>query len=311
VAADELLNSLGRTSDRMPASIRAATLNLHGCCACLSQDLERGTQYFSEALSLAGEDPRLAQNLALTLEWQGQYAQADRHWERYLALVGSKALTPPDSPSYREQLTFEALARLATLHGDKERWASALAYAERAHALRPKDGDTLERLFFLYNELGRPADAHRILKQLRQARPNEPQLDLYELRMLDVRTLDGVDEKVNNIERILRRYPQDGLVETQSLTMVVDLLPVLAQTYAQLSDQLNKVQSQIQHLPSYQINWRAVRDVMNELRGDLQRLRRNAGKCLALLQEEEQRRQLRELMDRIDRRVDQCKARAG
>jgi tetratricopeptide (TPR) repeat protein len=309
-AAERLLLPLER-EERSPAATRAAVLNLLGCCTCLAQDMDRGVKYFTAALRFAKDDARIQQNLALALEWQGQLLQAEPHWNRYFELLGPESPAPPGHADYNRGLAFEAYSRLAATYSEKERWSIALRYAQRAGDLRPDDPDTLERLFHLYNQAARPEDARQVLRRLRQARPSEPQLDLYELDLLDVRNLDGLDQMLANIDRILKRHPNDARVEVRALVMIGNILPLLERVFGQLSDQLTKVLNQVRHLPNYQIDWSALREVMRDLRNNFQRLRRLASKCLPLIRDEEQRRTVRELLDRIDRKMEQCRARGG
>jgi hypothetical protein len=309
--AERILLSLEMSLAEVPASTRAALLNLLGCCGCLGQDPDRGVHYFEAALAIGGEDFRIEQNLALAHEWRDQPLVAVPHWERYLKLLDSNIPGPRGRPDYGKRLAFEANARLAAAHADKESWSVALSFAERALALQPNDAETLEKLFHLYTQAGRPGDARRILRLLRQARPQEAHLDLYELDLLDVRSLDGIDEMIGNIERVLKRHPQDNRVELRALVIVGNLIPMLERLYNQSSNRLAKVLNQVRQLPNYQIDWSVLRDVLRDLRGDFQRLRRAAARCFPLVRDDEQRRVIRELTDRIDRKIEQCRARGG
>src|SRR5262249_16163268 len=146
--AERLLSQLARDKTALLAAARptqAAFYNLLGCDACMNQDLEGGVRYFNLALKLAGSDARIYQNQALAYEMQGELTQAEPHWNRYFDLLDNRLPAPPGQPYYVEQLTYEGLSRLAGKNSEKERWTSALTYAQRAHRLRPEDADTLER----------------------------------------------------------------------------------------------------------------------------------------------------------------------
>jgi tetratricopeptide (TPR) repeat protein len=294
-----------------------ALLNLLGCCACMLQDYDRAVHYFGSALIRAGNDPWLHQNLALTHEMQGRFDLANRHWSRYFDLLdpkktrGASALPPVPLPHYVESLTFEGLSRLADLYSKKERWQTALGYLEQASALRPEDAEVLERLFHLYNQIRRPEDARRTLRRLRALKPGEPQFDLYELDVRDVRTLEDMDRTLTEIRRILAKYPNDMRVEEKAVGMVTNFLPLMGRMLDQLGSQLDSTVEQMRRLPNYQINWPAVHDVMRDLLRDFQKLRRLAGKCQSLVTSEEHRRTLRELNEQIDRRIELCQSMRG
>ena len=305
--AELLLRPLARERGANRAT-QVALLNLLGVCACLTQDFDGAVRSFTAALKLAPDDPRLHQNLALTYEFQGQLSQADPHWNRFFDLLGEQVPAPPDMPRYTEVLTYEALNRLAGRYSEKEKWSSALGYAQRAQQLRPNDPETLERLFHLYHQAKRPADARRTLDQLRRIKPGEPQYDLFELDLIDVKGLNDIERLLGEIDRVLKRYPGDPRVEERAVGMVGNVIPLMGQLCDQLTDQMSKVIDQVRHLPNYQINWSAVREVMRDLLREFQKLRRITGKCLPLVSSEEHRRIVRDLADHIDKKMEACRS---
>jgi tetratricopeptide (TPR) repeat protein len=294
-----------RTASR---NTQVALLNLMGCCACLTQDFDTALRHYSAALKLAPNDPRLHQNLALTYELKGDLAQADPHWNRYFDLLGKNVPGPVDLPNYHETLTYESLNRLARRYGEKEKWASALTYLQRSRELRPNDPETLERLFHAYNQAKRPQEARRTLDQLRRLRPTDPQLDLYELDLIEVKGLNDIERLLTEIDRILKRYPDDARVAERAVTMVGNVIPLMGNLCDQLTDQMSKVIDQVRNLPNYQINWSAVREVMRDLLKEFQKLRRITGKCLPLVTSDEHRRIVRDLADHIDKKMEACRS---
>jgi tetratricopeptide (TPR) repeat protein len=274
------------------------------------QDFDRGTRYFGAALKLNGNDPWLHQNMALAYELQGRLDQADTHWNRYFDLLDRKVPVPP-APNYLETLAYEGLNRLADMYQKKERWANALPYLQRAHRLRPQDHETLERLFHLYTQVKRPEDARRTLRRLRELRPNDPQFELYELDLREVRTLEDIDRMLADIRKTLSRHPGDMRVEERAVNMVGNVIPLMGRMCDQLTDQLGKIVDQVRRLPNYQINWPAVRDVMRDLHEEFQKLRRITNKCLGLVTNEEHRRIIRELSEHIDRKIELCQSMGG
>ena len=63
---------------------------------------------------------------------------------------------------------------------------------------------------------------------------------------------------------------------------------------------------QMRRLPSYQINWPIVRDIMREREDEFVYLRRVAQKCLAQITNDDLRRDLNRLIAHCDRKIDQC-----
>jgi tetratricopeptide (TPR) repeat protein len=304
----DALRSLESQAEKVPGLSRAAYFNLLGCCACLAQDLDRALLCFTEALAIARNDPRIEQNLALALDWNDRSEEAAGHWERFLELLNPKMPAAPGQRHYVERLAFESLSCLAISYANKERWSEALEYAERAHALRPTDLETLERLFHLYKQTGRPDEARRKLRHVRQGHPGEAQLDLFELDLIEVRNLDHVEEMVGKIKRLLQRYPHNSRVPARVRIVAGNLIPFLERVFSQRASQLAKMLSQVRHLPAYRVDWSALRDGTRQLDNDFQKLRRGAAECLAFVTDEGQLRLLRELIERIDRRIDQCRS---
>ncbi|HWG43449.1 MAG TPA: hypothetical protein VN688_11740 [Gemmataceae bacterium] len=305
--AELLLRPLSREKSGSRTT-QVALLNLLGCCACMTQDFDSGIKHFASAIKLVSTDPRLHQNLALTYELKGELPQADVYWNRYFDLLDEHVPTPPDIPRYLENLSYESLGRLASRYSEKEKWSSALGYVQRAQHLRPNDPDTLERLFHLYNQAKRPQDARRTLENLRRLRPGEPQYELYELDLIEVKGLNDIEKLLAEIERILKRYPNDARVEERAINMVGNVIPLMGNLCDQLTDQMSKVIDQVRNLPNYQINWSAVREVMRDLLREFQKLRRITGKCLPLVNNDEHRRIVRDLAEHIDKKMEACRS---
>jgi Flp pilus assembly protein TadD len=305
--AEMLLRPLTREkSSSRPTQL--ALLNLLGCCACMTQDFDGAIRHFSTALKLAPNDARLHQNLALTYELKGELPQSDPYWNRFFDLLDDRVAAPSSIPNYLNHLSYESLGRLAARYSEKEKWTSALNYVQRAAHLRPNDPDTLERLFHLYNQAKRPQDARRTLDKLRQLRPGEPQYELYELDLVEVKGLNDIEKLLAEIERILKRYPNDARVEERAVGMVGNVIPLMGNLCDQLTDQMSKVIDQVRNLPNYQINWSAVREVMRDLLREFQKLRRITGKCLPLVSSDEHRRIIRDLADHIDKKMEACRS---
>src|SRR5262249_26038683 len=237
--------------------------------------------------------------------------RADPHWNRYFDLLDAKTPGPLDVPDYPEALAYQSLRRLADRYREKEKWTQALAYLQRARALRPEEPEILEQLFHLFNQAKKPQDARKTLERLRELRPQDPQLDLYELDLTEVKNLNDIDRLLGDIDRILKRYPDDARVEERAVTMVGNVIPLMGSLCDQLTDQMSKVTDQVRHLPNYQINWSAVREVMRDLDKEFRKLRRITGKCLPLVKNDEQRRIVRDLADHIDKKMEACRSMMG
>ena len=287
---------------------RFALFNLLGCCACMTQDFDGAVRHFFAALKLNGNDPRLHQNIALCYELQGDMGKAEPHWNRYFELLDRRVPEPSDMPHYVSALAYESLSRLASKYSEKEKWNSAVNFIERAARYRPEDPDTLERLFHLYNHAKRQTDARRVLEQMRRLRPTDPQMELYELDLIDVKSLNDIERLLNEIDNILKRHPNEPRVQERAVSMVGNVIPLMGNLCDQLTEQMSKVFDQVRHLPNYQINWSAVREVMRDLLKEFQKLRRIVGKCLPLVTSDDHKRIVRDLADHIDKKMEACRS---
>jgi tetratricopeptide (TPR) repeat protein len=305
--AEKLLRPLAALG-QVGRNTQVALFNLLGLCSCLTQDFDSASRHFQAALRLAGNDPRLHQNMALTYELKGDLSQADPHWNRYFDLLDKRVRAPSDIPNYLEAVACESMVRLANQYSEKEKWSSALGYMQRAQRMRPNDPDLLERLFHLYTSAKRPQDARKVLDHLRRARPNDPQLDLYELDLIEVKGLNDIDRLLTDIEQIRKRHPNDARVEDRAVRMVGNVIPLMGNLCDQLTDQMSKVIDQVRHLPNYQINWSAVREVMRDLMREFQKLKRITSKCLPLVTSDDHKRIVRELSDHIDKKMEACRS---
>jgi Flp pilus assembly protein TadD len=294
----------------LPRNHQTVLFNLLGVCCCLTQDFTNGIRYLTQAVKLSNSDARIYQNLALACELNGELAQADPQWNRYFDLLtaGAGLPRPPGQVDYHDRLAYEGLMRLAARYTERERWAQALGYVQRAQRLRPREADTLERLFHLYNHLKRTEDARRTLRQLRDIKPNEPQYDLFELDLVEVKNLSDIDRMLGEIDRVVKRHPNDARVEERALALVGNIIPLMHDLADRLTEELSKVVDQVRNLPNYKINWSAVSDVVRDLQREYQRLRKITNKCLPLVSREDHRRDIRDLAELIDRKIEVCRS---
>jgi tetratricopeptide (TPR) repeat protein len=326
--AYSLLAALARKLEGGTAKIDNMSLialnSMLGTCSCMLQDFERGAWYFRAAQEvfhreqMSGKradrhlNPQgiyqgawIEQNLALAYEWHGKLDKAEQHWNRYFDFLEHyfQSSKPPD---YLQKLAFEGMSRLGDVFTKKEKWTTALGFLQRAHRVRPSDSDTLERLFHLYTQLKKPDEAKRVLRRLREIRPNDPQVDLFEMDVRDVRSPEDIERTINDIRRVLQKHPGDMRVEERSGAMINNLVPALERLAEQYTGQINKVIDQMRRLPSYQINWPTVRNVMRDLEDKFFQLRRAAQKCISLVTNEDLRRDINSLITHCNRKIEQC-----
>ncbi|MFN4260935.1 MAG: tetratricopeptide repeat protein [Gemmataceae bacterium] len=285
---------------------RTALLNLLGCCCCLNQDWTEGIQYLSAALQLAPNDPCILQNLALAHEWHGDLARAEPYWNRYFQLLAD--LPSPSQPAdYRERLAARSLCRLSQVCSDRNHWGKAVTYLERACQLRPRDPALLEQLFHLYQQTHQPGNARRTLARLKQLRPDDPQYELLELDFGETPELAHVEQFVATISRYYDQQPHNPRTGDRIMDMIAKVLPTLGTLSNQWTGQLNGIIDQVRRLPNEQINWPAVRRLVQELCQEFQRLRRLSGRCLGMIAyHSPQRRRLHELCEHLDRTIAYC-----
>src|SRR5262249_50022341 len=275
------------------------------------QEFEEGIRQFTAAAKVAANDPRLHQNLALAHELEGTLSEADPHWNRFFDLLDGRVPAPAGQPDYAERLAYDGLSRMMGLHADKEKWQTALGYAQRALRLRPEDPDTMERVFHIQTQLKRPDEARRILRRLRELRPGEPQYDLYEIDLIEIKNIRDMERVLSEIDQVPHRYPGDARVEEKAVRMVGNVIPWISQQADHYTEQLSRIIDQVRHLPNYQINWPAVHDAMRAVAGEFRKLRGVASRCLPLVTSEEHRRIINDLTAHIDKKIEVCQSMGG
>jgi tetratricopeptide (TPR) repeat protein len=301
-----LLEPLAR--EKASRSNQALLHNLLGCCAFVTSDFDRAVNEFLVATKHLPSDPRIRQNLALALERSEQTSDAEEHWTRFLELLdGTMIPTPPDVPRYTQALEYETLIHLANVFQATEKWTTVLNYLNRAARIKPEDPDLMERMFHVYVASKQPNRARKLLDDIRRLRPNDPQLDLYELDLVEVKNLSDIERLLTEIEHILRRYPDDHRVNERAVNMVGNVIPLMGNLCDQLTDQLSKVMNQVSNLPRFQVDWSALREILRDLMKEFQKLRRITGKCLPLVTSDEHKRIVRDLMEHIDKKIDACR----
>ena len=302
-----------------------ALYQMLGVCSAMLQDFSQAIVWFNLALEIGRKDssgqpegaprwtsPRgvpmvalLEQNLALVNEWLDRMPQAEPYWKRYAELVEAN-FTRSVPAQLLPSLTFEATSRQVDLAQKQERWNEAIELLRRAHELRPTDYDTLEKLFNLYTQLRRPEEARKVLRRLREVRPDDPQVELFELDVREVRSIDEVEAILQDLRRVAQKFPGDLRVDDRTKSTVTHLVPILEKFAEQYAGQLHKVVDQMRRLPSYQVNWPVVREVMRDLEEQFGQLRRVGQRMQALTTAEDLRRDLQRLIGLCDRKIDQC-----
>lgn len=304
-----------------------ALYQMLGVCSAMLQDLDQAVAWFRLAHDICSQQPgskpgpnqdvrffspqgtpqiaAIEQNLALVHEWLNKPQQAESHWKRFIDLL--EANIPNSRPSdHLSILAFECVHRLADQAQKLERWQEALDLLQRAHRLRPTDYDTLEKLFNIYTQQRRPDEARKILRRLREVRPNDPQVELFELDVREVRSVEEIEPILQDLRRIAQKFPGDLRVDERTRSILYQLIPSMERFAEQFNAQVKKVVDQMRKLPSYQVNWPVVRDVMKDLEENYSQLRRAGQRMMTLALAEDQRRDLQRLITHCDRKIDQC-----
>lgn len=282
----------------------ASVRNLLGCCLCLMQDFASGILHFQEALRLAGDDPRIHQNLALAFSWQGDLDEADLCWGRYLGTYDKRIPRPPGVFDYHDLLRFHILRHLGNQNYDRERWQQALAYLHEAHELRPDDLELAERVFLLQVQAGNRPAARSMLTHMQTLKPKHGPFELYELDLIEVQ--DGAD-----LERLLDALAQtvERLIDdpTSQDKAVARVLPQLQARADGLTRVLREIRDDLHRLDDHS---HGFYDALRDLRGvkrDMRRLRQITRYCASLQVNESQRRRLESMTDDLERKIDYCR----
>ena len=141
---------------------------------------------------------------------------------------------------------------------------------------------------------------------MREVRPNDPQVELFELDVREVRSVEEIEPILQDLRRVAQKFPGDVRVDERTKSILYQLIPTMEKFAEQFNGQVKKVVDQMRRLPSYQVNWPVVRDVMRDLEENYALLRRSAQRMLTLALMDDQRRDLQRLIAHCDRKIDQC-----
>jgi tetratricopeptide (TPR) repeat protein len=282
----------------------ASVRNLLGCCLCLQHDFASGILHFQEALRLAGDDPRLHQNLALAFTWQGDHGEADLCWGRYLGTSDRRLPRPPGFIEYHERLRFHVLRHLGNQAYEREQWNSAMAYLSEAQKLEPDNTDLTERLFLLQVQAGERIQARRTLSHLQLLKPKHGPFELYELDLIEVRNGADLERLLDALAMVVERLVGDLTSQDKAVTRV---LPQFQARADQLTRTLREIRDDLQRLPEESEGWYdSLRDIRG-VRKDLRRLRQIIRYAAALQVSEPNRRRLNAMNADLDRKIDYCR----
>lgn len=290
---------------KAPGPLRTALLNMAGCCAYVAQHLSEAAALFQAAREVAGPDPRVRQNLALTFEGQGSLDEAEACWNEYLDTARGQVPVPPGWAGYLDRLIEAGLLRLADGQTRQARWSEAAVYAQRAHQLRPDDPEPLERLVAIYRELDRKDDARRCLSLLRQLKPAELRYQIGELDLLRIKQLDDVDRLAAELDRILNLSADPTEMRERAAGVVGQAVAFLTAQSQRLSDEFSRLLGRRHALQEGEDPGDLV-ESMDFLRVKLQRLKKSVDHCLPLVDVEEHGR-LRELSRHLQRQAEACR----
>jgi hypothetical protein len=125
---------------------------------------------------------------------------------------------------------------------------------------------------------------------------------------LPVGGLKDAEKVLMEIEGVLGRHANNARIEERAQGTALSLLPLFTHRYESVSEEVERVRRRVRSRPAQQVDWNWVDDTIDDLRRELNRLRRLLVKCEALVKEAEQRRGVQELMARIDRKRSMCDA---
>jgi tetratricopeptide (TPR) repeat protein len=282
----------------------AVVRNLLGLNACLTQDFAGGILHLQEAQRLAGDDPRLHQNLALAFALQGDFDEAGLCWGRYLGMMDKRLPRPPGYIDYHEKLRYQVLRFLGNQQYDRERWPEALSFLEEAHSFQPELTDLAERVFLLQIQVGKRTEARRTLNHLHQLKPKHSTYQLYELDLVDVRASADLEKLLDALSRVVEQMMDDPSVQDKAVQRV---MPALQHRADYLTRVMREIREDLRKLYEDSPGWYdALRD-LRSVKRDLRRLRQVVRYCAALQVVDATRRKLDTLTEDLDRKIEYCR----
>ena len=222
-----------------------AILNMLGACAAMMQEFERGLTFnrpqeaFQRDFSAAGPPPDRQTLPQLAGHLPRGLARAEHRARQRMA---GPARSGRDSTGIATSTIWSTTSRVRcrritcrpSLLRAAAGWPTccrarsagpAPHFLQRAHRIRPgrlRDaGTALPHVHAAQAHRRGPQD----LRRLREVRPNDPQAELFELEVREVRKLDEVDALLSDLRRIAQRFPNDARVEEPRAALVNNVVP--------------------------------------------------------------------------------------
>jgi hypothetical protein len=150
-------------------------------------------------------------------------------------------------------------------------------------------------------------DARRILRRLQHIRPREPQVELFELELIEINNLDNCNRVLAGLEALHQKYPHDPRMNDRGGQLIGAVIAHLKRLSRQVSEQLDRAAARVRRLPSYKVDWPEMKYYLRDLRGRMQRLKKTAARSQPLAVNDQQRRDLQQLISHADHEIDHCR----
>lgn len=283
----------------------SAGLNLLGVVLAIQRDFGGAVRQFREALRQIPDDPRIHQNLALTLTWAQDPAEAELHWGRYLGLFSHELPSPQTITHYHRALRFEVLNQRAAAASSRQQDKLARAYWSEAAALCPDDADLLERLFQVQRQTRDLDGARQTLARLRSLRPGEPRYALEELACREVHTVEDFEQWLDHLGRLIRDPALKPTFKESAASRGLDHLELCVTHLHQFA---HDIRADLSRLPVKSAGWWSARRKLRRVSHDLLWLKDVARYLHPWVNHEASRQRLAWLHDLVGRSVEQCHA---
>ena len=146
-----------------------------------------------------------------------------------------------------------------------------------------------------------------MLRRLQHMRPNEPQVEMFELELIELNNLDNCNRVLAGIEALNVKYPNDCRMAERQGQLVGGVITYLRRLSRQVSEQLDRAAARVRRLPSFKVDWPEMKHYLRDLRSRMQRMKKTVARCLPLAVSEQHRRDLQQLLRHADQELEHCR----
>jgi len=209
---------------------------------------------------------------------------------------------------YYDTLACEGRLHVAELFSVEKKWNQAAKHFEKAHQVRPDNGDIMVKLFYSYRNGKNSNKARQTYKKLTKKYPKNLGYQILEVDLLlsEASSLRDFERAFKKLVQLKRQHPKDPEILSKGEALVIEFVPSIAEVSDKLSASLREVVTTIQRIkqdPNMTIDSYKLKQIYNDLKNDYQTLKNMVDQCFEFVDSKDGKKMLRDLREHINSKI--------